>query len=353
MTEPIDWNTKTLEERAEHIGAIIDTRTDTVQKIGECLDMALASHNTGYEGHVAAIVGATREGKTTGFLVWASKVAKTMGGSLVSVKTKNSKSVECVDYITMRDGPQEIRPVLCVGVGPSPTYNGLLMDTILAITRTVPKGRPTHGKLVNLLREQIIAQKVRVLVFDEVHRIARSGSVAGNNLAGDVFSTLAKQTKVEIVLIGREGLSDLFSDNEELVDMTEQEFEIIPEDYPLQINDPYMTFVKKFEKNLPFNMPSDLGGLAGAQLIHRWVKGSPGPTALLLGLATKYAVIQGLPCVTLTVIGNALAKHKNVKPNKNIFLSRPDLKTMQAWADEAELSARKAPRSADHRVAAR
>jgi|GEM_PF-5673861 len=336
MKDPIDWNIKTDKERADHVGTIIDTKTDTVLRVGECLDMALASHDTGYEGHVAAIVGETRFGKTTGFMVWASAMAKKIGGELISVKVKDSRSVESVDYVTVRNGQQELRPVLCVGVAPAPTYNGLLMDTIFAITRTVPKGRPSHAQLVNLLRRQIIEQGIKVLVFDEAHRIVRAGNANGNNLAGDVFSTLAKQTKVEIVLIGREQLADLFDDNDELTEMKDQEYEIRAMDYPTSVEDPFAKFVRKFEKNMPFNSPSDFEGLTGAQLIHRWVHGAPGPTALLLALATKYAITKGLGCVTLPVIGLALETHRNVPRAKNIFVTRPDAKTMAAWAKAAK-----------------
>ena len=340
MTQAIDWSTKTLEQRADHVGSVVDTRTDTVIRIGECLDLAWSSHGTGYEGHVSSIVGPTRHGKTTGFLVWASRTAAAVGGQLVSVKTKGSRSVESIDYVAVMDGYQQKRPVLCIGVAPSPTYRGLLKDTIHAIARTVPKGNPNHAELVDLLRRQIVEQDIRMLVFDEAHRISRPGSTTANEKSADVFSTLAKQTKVEIVLIGREGLVDLFEDNDELAEMKEQEFEIEPMPYPLAVTDPFCRFVRNFEKNMPFNEKSDLGGLLGAQLIHHWTDGAPGSTALLLSLVTKYAVTKNLPCVSLAAIGNALAKHKNVKKNKNIFLTRPTAEVMRIWAAVATEKAR-------------
>jgi hypothetical protein len=332
-----DWKQKSAQERYEHVGLIIDTKLETVTRIRECLTLSYNSFGTRYEGQIASLIGPTRFGKTSGAMVVMKELAIDLGAEFVTVKSFSTsrKSVACFDYVELQRDRQITRPVICIGVAPSPTYNGLLCDTIYALTGTMPSSRTPHAKLLDTLVTQLLAQQVRMVIFDEAHRICREGGTAHNKLAADVFTTIAKRARVEIVVIGREELRDLAGSNPEFAEMNELVYEIGPLPYPLGLKDPFAVFLRKFEKNMPFDMDSDFGGLRGAQLFHRYARGAPGPLALLLQLATKYAVLKDLPNVDLTTVGNALKSLKNVKGTKNIFLHPPGTEVMKRWAQEA------------------
>jgi hypothetical protein len=288
--------------------------------------LAYDSFGTRLEGQIAAAVGPTRYGKTTGVLVFMTKLAQKVGGELVGRgnSAEARTSVVGIDVVERKEGRQSIRPVVRIQVAPSPTFRGLLMDTIFLMTESMPSQRTSHAKLIHLLATQLINQQTRLIIFDEAHRICREGASAHNALAADVFSSIAKQARVEVALIGREDLDALFISNDELAQMKEFSFRVGPLPFPKNAQAPFCAFLSKFQSNMPFDRPCDIASLEVAQLIHHFTGGAPGSTSLLLQTATKYAILEKLGTVDRVVIGNALKTLRGLDDVDNIFLGEPE-----------------------------
>ena len=78
------------------------------------------------------------------------------------------------------------RPMVKVLVGSRPTFNGLLAD-VLSCLDVVVRKNATFGERLQILKVQLIGQKVQMIVFDEVQHICEHRGAEGAYKSAGVF----------------------------------------------------------------------------------------------------------------------------------------------------------------------
>ena len=264
------WKDMSTKDRLSLIGGQV-VETEELERVRTCLRLAMLRHGTRPDGKVHVIQGETSLGKSTAARYFMFKLAETLGGKYVpqvDIKTPN-KSVEECDYVQLGDAQGSARPIVRIQVAPRATYNGMLADTIFALTgKAVGTVSTKHHRLMKLLATQIVERKTQVLIFDDAHNVARNLTPEQASLAADVFKVLAKTTRVEIVVVGDSNLDKLFSTNTELAGMRDLQFPIAPMGNPENEKSPFCRFLKSMQAKMPFAVPCDFATLDDAKKMY-------------------------------------------------------------------------------------
>jgi hypothetical protein len=314
------WAQKSARERLNHIGQFIAI-TPTLQSAIAALRSTYDAWHTRPEGTCLFLVGEPRVGKTTAI---DELTGELHAGFLAEYRTKDGYDVKELDPVTASmavsiETPTGFeRPIIKVLVGSRPTYNELLADVLLCLGIPVPK-RATFGERLHLLRTQLIGQKVRMVVFDEVQHISEHRGAEGAYKAADVFKVLLKATCVQIVCAGLPHALEIVDASNQIAGLTHRVHHIRPFDLDLNHNSELMTFLRTINEELPFDRVSKMAEPDVALRIALFSDLLAGRIALLTHAAVAYAIEANHPRIDMEVLATTLRQRYSIPDRENIF----------------------------------
>ena len=325
----MSWAQKTREERLEHIGRFIAI-TPTLSHAMGAVQSTYSAWRTTPEGTCLFLVGEPRVGKTTAVDEFIGELHEQFseeygckGGYVVASLDAFTASMA----ITIETPTGFERPVVKVLVGSRPTFNGLLADVLLCLGLAVPKSA-TFGERLQILKIQLIGQKVRMIVFDEVQHISEHRGTEGAYKAADVFKVLMKAPRVQLVCAGLPHAMEIMDANPQVAGLTHRICHMLPFKLDLDNNSELMTFMKTINDELPFDEPSTLADDDVALRIALYSDCIAGRIALLTHTTVDHAIETDRACVNIDVLAEVVRERYNVPNEENVFrMSRQALDT--------------------------
>lgn len=189
--------------RADRLKRIGTFHSDTpafqaAKQVVEDLD---GDWRTAAEGACVFVVGENGAGKSTVADDFVAEIAAKTGGVAcrghVEVLPTGDKMPPSWG-VRLKTANGYERPVVKVGIGPKPRFNGLMADYLLQLGVKAP-AKPTFGQLTTLAVHHTIVQKVRTVIFDETQQVVEAQS---SWEAADLFRHLLDLARVQVVLMG-------------------------------------------------------------------------------------------------------------------------------------------------------
>lgn len=319
------WAKVDYAERLSHLGRVV-LRTEKLDAGLAALNATLARHRTQAEGTGLLLMGDTRLGKTTTITEFLHDLADSAG--LKYVKTTdpvNGATVgeTAVTYVERRAPGEDLeRPVLCIHVGNRVTYGSLLRDVITAVTEKKVAVKADHNTVVHELCVQLIGQKTKMIIFDDVNNIAEHKGRDALHSAAEVFKLLMKIARVQVALVGMESALALCRSNKQLDEMVKRRHHLMPYARPGTSGKEteFIDFLADLSGQMPFDWPCAIDTPSCALRLHILSEGRPGSVTLLLIDAVQYALENNLPHVDSDVLAMVLREYREVPDSENVFL---------------------------------
>ncbi|KAB0679714.1 ATP-binding protein [Aureimonas leprariae] len=211
------------------------------------------------------------------------------------------------------------RPVIKIPVDPKPSFKSLFSDVVVAVTGTRPPKTMNFMSVLTMLIHQLLAQKTKLLIFDDVQHISEHRGPEGIYKAADVFKVLMKSARMQIVLIGLPHAREIMLANTQLHEMTSRVHQVSP--FVLDGREgEFVQFLEAIEGELPFDKASDISGDEVAVRIHHATDGYVGRISHLLIDAVDYALEEGLGRLDRTALAGMLRDHRGIGSHLNPFL---------------------------------
>jgi hypothetical protein len=324
-TETRRWESVDRDDRLSHIGQVV-LRTPKLLEGLAALNSTFQRYRTRAEGSGLLMLGDTRTGKTTTLNEFLYDMAEQQG--LTYVKTTdpaNNGTVgeTAVTYLERREPGEDLeRPVMCIQVGNKLSYNSLLREVITAVTEKKVTGITEHGSLVHELCKQLIGQRTKMIIFDDVNNIAEHKGKEALHSAAEVFKLLMKIARVQVALVGMESAAALCRSNKQLHEMVPRRYHLAPYARPGTAGKEleFSHFLRDLRKEMPFDQPCPIDDAACALRLHVLTEGRPGSVSLLLTDAIEYALEKKLPLVNQDVLAMVLRHYRAIPDEENVFL---------------------------------
>jgi hypothetical protein len=330
---------------------VIDT--DDIVKIADRCEELWNMSGLMVEGDAGFVFGETGAGKSFGVAAFADTKFDELkklrpGSNWIRVDVPGTPIRPIWERVP---GEGERRHLAVVLVTPNPTYKSLLEDTAFALNVALPN-RWTGGKAIKLIMDQLVAQKVKVIVFDEVQHIVEGG--ADSYSAADVFKIMAK-ARVQVLGVGLESYGELMFKgqkkskdqegvNAQLDRLKSNQVTLGPlscslNDFPAVDRNgkpitsvgfpatPFRDFCKALDLRderdgiiLPFDRSSDISNPVIALRLWRAFDGYVGQMMKFLIAATSRAIIDGQRHLTLPLFAEVYRRRAEVNDANNWFL---------------------------------
>lgn len=321
------WEDAPKKDRLTHVGKLV-ARTPKVVKALEALKATMERHRTRAEGSALSLTGDTRSGKTTILREFLYDMVDAEGLTLVKTFDPAHSEVigkTAVTYLERRVPGEDLeRPVLCIQVSNRATYTSLLRDVITAVTEKKPAVKADHGELVLELCTQIVGQKTRMIIFDDVNNIAEHKGREALHSASEVFKMLMKVARVQVGLVGMDSSKALLRSNKQLDEMVPRRHQLTPyaAPDPENRNSEFLGFIQDLKSGLPFDRKCPIDTPACLLRLHILTEGRPGAVSLFLSDAVEYALENDLPFIDINVFAQVLKEHREIPDRNNIFLAK-------------------------------
>jgi hypothetical protein len=319
------WAQKTREERLSHIGQFIAI-TPTLRDAIAAVRSIYGAWRTKPEGTCLFLVGEPRIGKTTAidefiFELHEHCCAEYDGreGYVVTGLEAFTASMA----ITVETPTGYERPLVKVLVGSRPTFNDLLADVLLCLGIVVPKAA-TFGERLQILKTQLIGQKVRMIVFDEVQHISEHRGTEGAYKAADVFKVLMKAPRVQLVCAGLPHAVEIIDANPQVARLTQRICHMHPFKLDLEPNSELMIFMQTLNAQLPFDKPSMMADADLALRVALYSDCIAGRIALLTHTAVDHAIETHRDCMNVDVLAKVVRERYCIRDEENVFLMSRD-----------------------------
>lgn len=320
-------------ERTERLRSISSLLVETVP-FTEATDIIRRTYNnwhTRAEGTCAFVVGESGAGKTTVADDFLAMTARDLGTEYVAETSPDAHGRWGLIKETENGF---IRPVLKVFAAPTATRKGLLFDLLFALGIRAKKNS-TETDLMALARRHLMAQQVKLLIFDETHHINDGHKKATAGEAAGLLKMLLIQPRVQIVCLGLPHTVEILTATEQLGRRCIAQYEIPPFRDNVHVPEgDFMHFCRALERALPFDRKSGLDQPGMALRLHGAGAGYVGRIVHITLTAAELAIDRGLPRVSAALLGEAYrditTKQKNstqITDDINPFLIeefRPD-----------------------------
>ena len=306
------------EERIAHLGAFI-VETPEFKK---AIMRTYRGWKTTKEGTFIMLTGHSGAGKTT----VADDIVQDLGDEWEGAVTDGDAEITDPDGhlpptvgVTKQGPTGLIRPLVKVFVAPKARARDLLRDTLRALGHRAAH-HDTFGELMTTLEIHLVAQKVRMIIFDEVHHIVEGHGPATAYEAAEVIKMLLLQARTQIVCVGLPHAESIVTANKELPRHVRGRFSMLA--LAAEIADPksdYMRFLKALESDLPFDKTCDLTSPAMALRIHVATEGYIGKVTNLVQEACTLAIEDRLDRLTNGKLLEAFGAIEGVGDAENPF----------------------------------
>ena len=309
------------EERIAHLGSFI-VETPQFLSAKKALVRTYRGWRTTTEGTFAMLTGPSGAGKTT----IADDFVQDLGEEWEGAVTDGDAEITDPDGVlpdtvgVTKQGPTGlIRPLIKVFVAPKARARDLLRDTLRALGIRAAH-HDTFGELMTTLQLHLARQKVRMIIFDEVHHIVEGHGPTTAYEAAEVIKMLLLQARTQIVCVGLPHSESILTKNPELPRHVRGRYALHALDD--RVNDPtseYMRFLKALSSDLPFDRPSDLASTGTALRVHVATQGYIGRITNLVQAACTLAIEDGLDRLTTAKLVQAFGDIEGVGLEENPF----------------------------------
>lgn len=258
--------------------------------------------NTRAEGTCAFVVGESGAGKTTVADDFLVMTARELGTEYIAETNPDANGRWGLIKETETGF---IRPVLKVFAAPKATRRGLLFDLLFALGIRAKKNS-TEADLMSLARRHLMAQQVKLIIFDETHHIIDGHKKDTAGEAADLVKMLLIQPKVQVVCLGLPHTVEILTATEQVGRRCISQYEIPPfrDNVHVEKGD-FMQFCRALERALPFDRGSGLNKPAMALRLHGAGAGYVGRIVHIALTAAELAIDRGLPRVSAQILGEA------------------------------------------------
>lgn len=323
-------------EKAAHFGRMVWTELPVIATIRGVLDVARMAHGTSLGGKVSLIHGPNGVGKSVACDHYFRSLANAEKGAFVGtdVRFQATDSILDAAWVTTTVGNRERRNFVKVDLSPRLTGNGLLSDMVRGLTLKDPPHAARHDKLLHAIKKILVGTGTEVLILDNAHRAVERNISVGSSEAGDIIAEIAKKTGVEVVLVGTDLATTLFTNSKELnlIKRQNQAVSILP--MPVT-NSTFLTLLSKFQERLPFGRRSDLTSDKVATRLYEFSGGNPQKLAVFLQSAVLLALTEKLEFIDLGTLADAYERFiGSTAVNPNPFMASRSSGTTRVEASE-------------------
>jgi len=279
-----------------------------------------ADWRTAAVGACIFVVGENGAGKSTVADDFVREIAERTGGTACHGNVEVLPTGERMPPswgVRLRTSSGFERPVVKVGIGPRPRFNGLMADYLLQLG-VKPSANATFGQLTTLAVHHSITQNVKTVIFDECQQVVES---AASWEAADLFRHLLDLARVQVVLMGMPHAVDIADINKAVRRRTRDRHTIPPfECTPDDPKSAYMRFCADAEAILPFDSPSGLDRPDMALRMHLASEGYPGVLVPLLQAAAGNAISKEQDSITKKVLAETYRRARGADDHENPFV---------------------------------
>jgi hypothetical protein len=197
-----------------------------------------------------------------------------------------------------------VSPVVYVSIPVKTTIRGAATE----ILRVMEVPRYNKGNLddrTHLVKSQLVAQKVEVILVDEMQHVVEASGAKSLPKVGDFFKDLSKKAKVPFVLTGMPATKEVVSQNDQLKRMCRLK-NIGP--FTAASGDEFLSFRRflvKVDAQLPFSEQARLGDPDTARLIFAATQGKICHVMSLIREAAMLAIENGAHVVRMDHLSHA------------------------------------------------
>jgi len=316
------WSAKPASARREHISQYVAFTAGLKATVAVIEDLYDTWHEAP-EGDIQSIEGETRAGKTTSVDEWminkhAEVVLQYAGRDDVQVLPLGDDSSHWA--ITIKTPTGFLRPVVKIQVDKKPRYKSLFADVLATMGFPGIPDKMTSDQRLKLLATQIRDQKTRVIIFDEVHHISEYKNPDGAYDAGDVFKTLAKTARCQVLLVGLPHMMEIADANSQVRELMKPKHTVEPFKLDLEPTSDLKQFLISLNQELPFDQPSCLDDDEVILRIGVLNENFVGRIAKFVHQVVHFAIAKDLPCVNVEALTSFLRDKRQVADESNVFL---------------------------------
>jgi len=314
--------------------------TESTREVSRELRRLLEDAGTGSEGDGIFVLGETRAGKTTAVRMFTDEVFHQLRGENPSGEWLRPE-VPATDLrpIIHRTAYGIEQAIAVLAVNSEPTFKSFMHDTAMALGVSL-RANANYGDASRSVQSAILAQKVKMIIFDEVQHIMRARMQ--NFRASDVFKLLLN-SRVQLVFIGLPEAVHLKQVNEQLEGRQRDSLMVGPlrchlEDFPeldahgrpkggrRSETTEYQKILAAIDKSageasfLPFDAPSNLADPEMAMRLHQAGGGYLGNIMKLIQNAGSRAIDDGSKNITRGHFAEVYRRRKQCNDEDNYFL---------------------------------
>jgi len=307
---PTSFSQMSDEERLKHLGAF-QAETRQFKEAKQALQRLYRGWQTTNDAHLLLISGDSAVGKTTVVDDIIYEQEQEWMGIVTDGKSEIHEPQGPLPPTVgiTKEGPNGfIRPISKVFVEPKARARGLLRDTLHALgVRT--NVHETFGELMDRLQRHVVAQKVRLLILDEVHHVVEGHGSSTAYEAVEVIKMLLLQARVQIACVGLPVTETILDRNPELPRHCRGRIKMVPFERELSPRSDYIRFLKALSRELPFDKPPNLTESDLALRMHLATGGFIGHIINLVHAAAEISIERGLEALPQTLLAEA---YKNI-----------------------------------------
>jgi type II secretory pathway predicted ATPase ExeA len=308
-------------ERLSHLGGFqADTEEFLVAK--QALLRLYRGWQTTKDAHILVLTGDSGVGKTTVADDVFQELENEWQGTVTDGDNRVHEPTGPLPPTAgiVKEGPTGmIRPVVKVFVEPKARARAVLRDTLRALG--VRSGvHDTFGELMERVELHVVQQRVRLLIFDEVHHVVEGHGTTTAYEAVEVLKMLLIQARVQIVCIGLPVTETILDKNLELPRHCRGRIKMSP--LAPDIKSPkgsYMRFLKALSSELPFDRVPNLTNPGLALRLHLATGGFIGHIINLVHAACELAIELGHDEIDCKLLGEVYQNISGITPVENPF----------------------------------